>query len=109
MQRASAGGTDLLLFWKPVFHRLHGQVKKHGLATIPLFMILIGDSFDRRFSQKWLSFRPGFVEEPQLLAIRLLAGNAETAFWAQGKLLFVLPEFPLGDHHRARGLISGAT
>lgn len=93
MQRAATRGTDLLLFWKAVFYRLHGQVRKDSLAPTLLFLALIGDFLDRRFSQKRLSLRLNFVEEPQLLAIRLFAGSAEATLLAQAELLFIPLDF----------------
>jgi len=34
------------LFWKTVFHRLHGQIRKHSLAMAALFAALISNLLD---------------------------------------------------------------
>jgi len=63
MHGAPALRTYLLFFGRPVFHRLHGEAREHGLATTLLLAALVGDLLYSGLGQKGIGYRLGFIEK----------------------------------------------
>ena len=89
MHGAPALRTYLLFFGKPVFHRLHGEAREHGLATTLLLAALVGDLLYSGLGQKGIGYYLGFIEKPWLIGVGPLAGSSKPALLAQAELLLI--------------------
>jgi hypothetical protein len=90
MHGASALRAYLLFFGKPVFHRLHREIREHGLATTLVLAALVGDLLYSGLGQKGIGYYLGFIEKPRLIGIGPLAGSSKTVLLGQAEL-FLIP------------------
>jgi len=100
MQRPGAIRTDAFRFVQRVVDRFDRQVRQFRFPFAFGFLPpLNGHRFHRRLGCLRISLRFGFVEQRQLIRMRLFAGGTEPLSLRQSELFFVPGELQLERRH----------